>query len=407
MITPPLIRPLQGGLVLTWVDRPEALAALDAEWQDLADRVGADVYMMPDWFAVWWRHFGAGRRLACLIARENGVLVGVLPFCVEPLWAGPWRVRMARLAGTDPHCILFRLPVEDRVAADLLLAALEHLTGPLGCGAVSFTPLSDRSDHLPRLLDLCAQTPQLALHDEPAGSHIVFDLPPDFDSYLGALSKKRRGQFRRDVKGLQDQFAMETTSTVPGATAFAAFVAFHNRQWQAVGRGGHFVDWPGSAAFYQDIAERSAARHWVQLHGQTGSGGPLATQFVLVAGQTGHWRLPARSLDPVAERLSAGKVGLLLMIERLIQQGVTRIEAGRGDYGYKLEYGGHSVAVHRLIVHPATTTARLRLRLLLAWSDILNLLYYRLWFLKLAPRLRKVTGGRPRPLWRSWIRSRL
>ena len=45
------------------------------------------------------------------------------------------------------------------------------------------------------------------------------------------------------------------------------------------------------------------------------------------------------------------------------------------------------------------------MRLLLWWSDQLHLLYYRIWFLKLAPRVARFRG--PRPLWRSWIRSQV
>lgn len=402
-------------LDVVWIDCPEALEVLSASWQTLAERLGADPYLMPDWQKVWWRHFGAGRRLACLTAHLQGRLVAVLPFCLETHWAGPVPLRMARLAGTDPHCLVFRLPVEPAFAAPVLAAALRHLTGPAGrgagCAAVSFTPVSDRAVHLPLLRSLAAPGTGLALHEEPAGAHVVFDLPPRFEDFLDRLSKKRRSQFRRDVTGLEEAFAMTSTHGTADARGFAAFVAFHNRQWQALGRGGHFVDWPGSAAFYSDLAEVSAARGWVWLHSLTGSDPsgavlPLATQFVLVAGPTAHWRLPARSLEPTAERLSAGKVGLVQMIDHLIAQSVTLIEAGRGDYGYKLDYGGQSVPVHRLILSPEGSGARRKLRLLLALSDLLDLVYYRIWFLKLVPRLARLTRRKPRALWQSWIRTR-
>lgn len=91
------------------------------------------------------------------------------------------------------------------------------------------------------------------------------------------------------------------------------------------------------------------------------------------------------------------------MIEALIGQGVTRIEAGRGDYDYKLSYGGKSVAVWQILLFRNTRRNRLRLRWLLAWSDLLHLFYYRIRSLKFAPKLRKRFGLPARPLWRSWI----
>jgi CelD/BcsL family acetyltransferase involved in cellulose biosynthesis len=399
--------PPRRDLTLSWVTDPADLGPLREDWQALAERVRADVYMRPDWLEVWWPHFGAGRRLACLVARAGGVLVGVLPFALERIWLGPWPLRIARLAGTDPHCVVFQLPLEPPWAAEVLLAATRHLTGALRCSVVSFTPVSDLATHLAPLQSLSAAGTRLAVLDEPDGRHVVFDLPGAFEDYLDRLTKKRRGQFRRDLRGLEDQFGMTSDHLIPDAAAFADFVTFHSRQWQAAGRGGHFVDWPGSAAFYGDLATNTASHDLLRLYRLNGTAGPIATQFALIAGQTAHWRLPARSLDPAAERLSAGKAGLLLMIEQLIGAGITRIEAGRGEYGYKLDYGGQSVPVHRLIVRSDTGKAALKIKMLLGWADLLNFVYYRLWFLKLAPRVQAGTGRKPRPLWRSWIRMRL
>ncbi len=388
-------------LAIAWLDGIGALSALTDDWQALADRTGADIYMMPGWVIPWWAHFGAGRRLTTMVARRAGALVALLPFTVETIWAGPVPVRVARLAGTDPHCMVFTLPVMPADQAAVLQQAFDHLLGPGRCHAVSLTPVSARADFLP------LAPAGLSVTDRPAGSHVMFDLPDSAEAYQASLSKKRRSQMRRDITGLEQGFGMKAATLLPTASDFAAFVGFHNQQWQAVGKGGHFSDWPGSAAFYQSLCAGALPGRGVRFESLDGAREPLATQFTLIGGQTCHWRLPARTLDPEADRLSIGKVGLVLMIERMIASGVRRIEAGRGEYGYKLSYGGVSVPVHQILVSRPTGPARLRLRLLLGWSDLMNLGYYRLWFRRIAPRLRQVTGMKPAPLWRSWIRTRV
>ena len=395
------------GLDLSWVDTIAALEPLYPEWHALAGRVGADVYMFPHWFGPWWIHFGAARKPRVLVARRDGRMVGLLPFCMETIWAGPWPMRIARLAGTDPYCMVFTLPVEPAETDLVLKLALRDLLGRFGCAAVSFTPVSNQADHLAALQAL-AQTSELRVTDLPDGSHVMFPLPDSFETFLATrLSKKRRSQFRRDFAGLEARFGMTSARSVPDAAAFAQFVAFHNQQWQAIGYGGHFADWPNSAAFYGAVCAGSDPDHGVGLFEQVGQDGPLATQFALISGTTAHWRLPARSLDPEADHLSVGKVGLVLMIKTLIEAGYRRIEAGRGEYDYKLVYGGENVPVHRVVISHTGAFAGLRLRALLAWVDLMDIGFYKIWFKRIHPRLRKITGGASRPLWRAWIRTRL
>lgn len=390
-------------LEISWITAVSDLAAIAEEWRALATRTQSEIYLSPDWVGLWWKHFDRGRKLVCFLARRDGDLVGVLPFCIETLWAGPIPVRVARLAGTDPHCMVFRLPVEEAVARPLMAAALGQLIGARRCVGVSFTPVSELSD-LVRLVP-GAMSDGMILTERAEGNHVVFDTTDGYESFFAGLTKKRRSQYRRDVKALEDLYGMTHRLCIPNNAEFGDFVDFHNRQWQAVGKGGHFRDWPGSAAFYVALSERTRAAGQVQLHGEAGRDGMLADQFVLVAGGTAHWRLPARTLDPEAEKLSVGKVGLLRMLEALTAAGVRRIEAGRGEYDYKLAYGGNSVPVRRFIV--GARSGALRLRMLLAWADLLHLVYYRAWFLKFAPRVRRITGGQSRPLWRSWIRTRV
>ena len=303
--------------------------------------------------------------------------------------------------------MVFTLPIEPADTAPLLQLALRDLLGRFGCAAVSFTPISEQADYLATLQTM-AKVPDLRVTDLPDGSHVMFPLPDSFDAFLASrLSKKRRSQFRRDLAGLEARFGMTSARSVPDAAAFARFVAFHNQQWQAIGYGGHFSDWPNSAAFYGAVCAGSDPDHGVGLFALIGQDGPLATQFALICAKTAHWRLPARSLDPEANHLSVGKVGLVLMIRTLIEAGFRRIEAGRGEYDYKLVYGGENVPVHRLLISKTGALAGLRLRALLVWVDLMDIGYYKIWFKRIHPRLRKITDWGPRPLWRAWIRSRL
>jgi CelD/BcsL family acetyltransferase involved in cellulose biosynthesis len=399
----------EGSPSFCWIEGEADINALRPEWDSLAARTGADVYLRPLWQSVWWENFGA----ACarreprhvLTVRQNGRLVAVLPFILRR-FVMPVSLDVACIAGTDPHTVVLRLPIEEEMLAPVLAQALDDLTGRFGCAAVSFTPLSALAVHGPALRKLMGDpSTGFVMLERPEGTHVMFDLPDRFTDWLAALPKKRRAQYRRDRMHLEQTFGITRDHSRPDKAQFRDFVDFHNRQWQSAGKGGHFEDWANSAGFYQDLAERQTADGPIHLFHVCGQDGMLASQFSLVEGDTAHWRLPARTLDPQLEKYSIGKIGLIDMIECMIGLGVRRIEAGRGDYGYKLLHGGTSVGVSRFLA--VSEPKRHCVALLLIWADVLNFVYYRVWFLRLAPQLRARLGLRHRPLLKIWQRTRL
>jgi CelD/BcsL family acetyltransferase involved in cellulose biosynthesis len=395
-------------LTLTWVEGFDALSAYFDLWTDLVQRTKAEIFLSPLWLKAWWPELGTGRPLKALLAHSDGRLVGLLPFMIDRIWVGPLPVTIARFAATDPNCMILTLPVEPGFVAAMVDAACTALLTDHGCTMVSLTPVSDRASFLHDICDLGKTRTDLVLTHLPQGTHCLFTLPATFQDYLATqVSGKRRGQFRRETVGLQETFDLQTRNFTPSSAEFDDFVAFHNVQWHAVGKGGHFSDWPRSHESYRALGPLTEGRRGLRFFGQTGNTGPLATQLCFMSDERCHWRLPARTLDPRADKLGIGKFSLMQMIDDLIAAGVTQIEAGRGDYEYKTAHGGQNIPVHRMILSRNTLPSRLCLNLLLAWSDAVDFLYYRVWFKKISPELRKRIGLPAPPLWRLWIGSRV
>lgn len=78
------------------VESPEALARLQVEWDALLGRCPHRTpFLTWRWVANWWRHFGAGKRLAVVVVREAGTAVLIAPLM-------SYRGRL--------HALLLRLP---------------------------------------------------------------------------------------------------------------------------------------------------------------------------------------------------------------------------------------------------------------------------------------------------------
>lgn len=389
------------------LDSPEELAACRTEWDACVTATDGDIYFTVDWIRTWWRHFGKGREFAAYRLIDAAGPVGVLAFVVETFWLGPFPVRVARLAGMDPNYAILGFPLRSDRAAEALELVFDDLLRTRDCNGISLSPVSGIAAGLSAIRSAAGSSGRCLVRDEGRRQHTVMHLPHNKEDYWNSLSKSRQKEFRRSRNKMQSRFVLKhhVSSAHDIDDCYKIFVSQHNQQWSAVGKGGHFSDWPGSAEFYKNLMQSLSPSGCSVVEMHFGDEKILSCRLTFIFGDRAYWRLTARTLDDEAVRMGVGKVGLVERVQKLIDGGVKTIEAGAGEYDYKLSYGGELVPLHQIVVGAPRKT--FRLRLLLAWSDILDLLYYRIWFLKLAPRLRRLTGAPPRPLWRVWIRTRL
>lgn len=389
------------------LDDPAKLDACRAEWDACVAATGGDIYFTVDWILTWWRHFGKGRQFLAYFLTDGVEPVGVLAFAVETFWLGPFPIRLARVAGMDHNYAILGFPLQPGWSSEALELVFDDLFQRRACNGISLSPVSDAADGLAAVRAAAERAERCLVLDEARRQHTVMYLPETFEDYLASLSKSRRREYRRDLARLSENRSLGLRVSEPATVRgmMDTFIEMHTAQWAAAGRGGHFGDWRGSAAFYADLVERLAPSGHAFLGEHCADDVPLSSQLAFRRGERCYWRLIARTVDPALVPLGTGRVGMVERVRLMIEQGARIIEAGAGEYDYKLSYGGQLVSLRQLVV--GKSRKDFRLRLLLAWAGLLDLVYYRIWFKRLAPRLRHLTGAKPRPLWRAWIRTRL
>jgi CelD/BcsL family acetyltransferase involved in cellulose biosynthesis len=327
----------------------------------------------------------------------------VLPFFVERIALA----RVAKLAGCD-HTIAFAdPPVDPAVAPDALARAVRLLIEADRCDIVHLGPISSAAPQIESIRRSATETSAVArvIRDREAGAHTVFRMPDGFDAYLAGLSKNSRSNYRRNSNKLAKAFDFQVDVVRDGPELereLEAFVAMHQAQWQAVGKLGHFGDWPGSREFTRDLVDTLARRDGVRLIRLVADGEVVSYYFCFERDGTYYWRLPARLTGEEWDQFALGRVGLLKMIEVAAAEGATAIEAGTGRYEYKEKLNADTLPLCSIVLCRRGLASRLRARAALLMGDALDLAYYRLWFSRVAPSL----GIPLRPLWRSWIRTR-
>jgi len=384
----------------------EDAQAIAGEWDTLVDALNGSLYMAFAWCEVWWRHYGARRELRVIAIRSGDDLVGVLPLFIDRLATPLGRSRVAKLVGSDSTLAIMEPLVAPEVAPKAFALVLEKLFDDDHVDMVHVGPCSEAAPHVGavRAAASALATGQVA-RDQPAGSHTEFRMPDGFEGYLKSLSSHQRSNYRRKLKKLNSAFQLDLDVVREGPALereFAAFIEMHQAQWKAVNKLGHFDDWPGSREYSLDLVRTLAASDGVRLVRLLADDRVVAYYWCFALAGTYYWRLSARLFGEEWDQFALGRVGVVQMMELASGDGATAIEAGIGSYGYKENLNAQTYPVRSLTVRRNGLIPRLRAQFTLAYGDFLNLAYYRVWYQRVAPRVKLPR----RPLWRSWIRRR-
>lgn len=385
----------------------EQAREIEPEWDALAAELNGSLYMTFGWCEVWWRHYGARRELRVVAVRSGGELVGVLPLFLDQLATPLGRARVAKLVGSDFTLAVMEPLVTPDVAPDAFALTFEQLFAQDRVDMVHLGPCSATAPHVVSAARAAASTLDAAqiVRDRESGSHTVFNMSDGFEGYLKALSSHQRSNYRRKLKKLNNAFTVELDVVESGPALereFAAFVEMHQAQWKAVDKLGHFDDWPRARDYSWDLVRTLAASDRVRLVRMLADDRVVAYYWCFALGGTYYWRLSARLYGQEWDQFALGRVGVVKMMELANTDGATEIEAGIGSYGYKENLNAETHPLRSITVRRNGLLPRLRTLFTLGYGDFLDLAYYRVWYIRLAPRAKLLQ----RPLWRSWIRRR-
>jgi CelD/BcsL family acetyltransferase involved in cellulose biosynthesis len=327
-------------------DLQQPSAAWDAiaeEWDALADRVGADPFARPGWFAAHHRAFGAGA-LAVLTIRRDGALAALAPL----------ERQRGRLASATSWHTPFYTPLADSPEA---LAALADALVARARPQLELSFIVDGTPAMEALRAAAARCRSRAYVLERC-PYVVLD--GDVNTYEQRLTGKRRANLRRLRRRLEDRGRVEVT-VHGGADELDLLLdegfAVEASGWKgAEGTGTAILEEPATERFYRDVAAWASGRGWLRLAFLRLDGRALAFDFAIEAGGV-HYLLKT---GYVAEERSAAP-GVLLrraMLARAFDEGLRRYEFLGDHVGWKREWTDDTHAAMRLTAFTATPAGR-------------------------------------------------
>ncbi len=383
----------------------EDITDLQKEWDGLVASVGGEIFLTFDWCRIWWKFYGHRRALHIYVFRRNCDIVGILPLFIESLWLGPVPVRVAKIVGSDFTLAQFTLAVKSECLPEVIRAFMKIAEGHQWdlCSLGPISGFSHGREDLELLFRHTDDTRHYIQVDE-IGVQTVFELPDAWDDYLALLNKKERQLMRSNYRKIQAsslQVQCRVATAEDFAEEFDAFVATHQGQWKRSGQAGHFGDWPRSLDFHRDVAEAQLQHDRLRLLRVRVSAECTAYQYSYQLGRRYFEMLMGRSSCDASHAVDLGRLLFAEQTQRAMQQGVRSIDSMRGRYDYKLRLGGKLFPLLRVRIVRKGACRAVRLACFGACASLIDLVYYKLWYCRIAPKLPLPSG----PLWSGWIRS--
>jgi CelD/BcsL family acetyltransferase involved in cellulose biosynthesis len=297
------------------------IAPLADEWDELADRTGASVFLRPGWFAAWRRAFGRGR-LEVIAARNGSRLVGL---------AALERGRVVLRSPTNWHTPLWAPLAEDTETLRAVARAMVGRAQPwLSLGFVDAgTPELEAC----REATASCRTRVYTLERSP---YVV--LNGTWEDFELRLSAKRRANLRRLWRRLTDRGRVEF-EVRDGRDGLARLLEEGFRV-EASGWKGERGTAIGSVretrGFYEEVAAWAAGRGSLRLGFLRLDGLALAFDFAVEEG--GAHALLKTGFDSAWRSFAPGVLLRARMIEHCFGRGLETYEFLGDAADWKLEW---------------------------------------------------------------------
>ncbi len=381
-----------------------ASCGLAQAWDAFVERVSGDIFLTFDWQRIWWKYYGRGRSLRVYIFRVGEEWVGLVPMFTETVRLGPLWVRRAKMVGSDYSFGHFRPAIVTDCLGPVLGAMLEDLRR-LGCDQVLLGPLAGRYEYgetlreaLSKMIGAKFTCRQLRY------PQTYYKLADDYEQWLRGLKTSHRKSVRKEYRRLENQtisFTIEFAGEERLEEMFDEFVRLHQQNWNEQGKLGHFGDWPHSAAFHSELARAQIKKERLRLMRIGFSDGSCGYAYNYRCGDMYYEYLSARTFDS-PEGVSMGRVIHAETVKRCAIESVKWIDSMQGRYDHKSELEGRCLPQRLLVLEGRGAGRRIRIGLFRLAAELVHLLYYKLYFCRLATHL---STRRRRGLREGWIRA--
>lgn len=309
-------------------------------WKALLPRAAVNsVFLTPRWHRLWWDAFGADQEAVYLQIDQDASPVAVAPLQLAQ--------DTLSLAGSTEVCDYLDVILLEEHCTSALSVLLEHIS-KLSWSTLVLHSISSESPTLAflRQLSVDPENPfSVNIEQEDVCPRV--DLPGDWESYLGMLSKKDRHELRRKFRRLESAGGVEYKITASADGLQQELEHFFRLMRTSREDKAAFMT-PEKESFFRNVAETFVGAGIGKIFSLTVDGVHAAA--ILCFDYNNQRLLYNSGFD---HRFSSLSVGLLLKAYALrdaIEHGMSRYDFLRGNEPYKYDLGGVDSPIYQCTI---------------------------------------------------------
>jgi CelD/BcsL family acetyltransferase involved in cellulose biosynthesis len=305
----------------------EDWSLLERTWNSLLERCDHSIFSTWEWLTIWWKHFGKDKQLLILVAEDDNGVVGIAPlmYSVVSLF-GARRGKIEFIGTQESDYNGFIIAEQQEQCLEAFFEYLQHI--PENWNYIRLTDISEEDRCLNFLV------PQ-SRNVKTVENCPYLILPNSFDLFIEQLSYKKRKYVRRGLRKLEESFKVEFSDYSDPkhcAEGMQHLFVLHQKKWTAIGQIGVFSD-SAIRNFHLEIAEVFSKKNWLFLSVLKLSEKPVAAEYGFRYNSKYYAYLPG--VDPDFSKYSVGNMLFILIVEKLIKEGIGKYDFLRGAEQYK------------------------------------------------------------------------
>jgi CelD/BcsL family acetyltransferase involved in cellulose biosynthesis len=346
-----------------WITDSEEFRQLRDEWMDLFSRAGChSAFLSFEWMFLWWKHWGAGGKLAIITIRDSSCrLVALAPLHTKrpSIWSFGLR-RLAFLAdehvGSDYLNILVQSGCEEAAIKEIVATLRHHRRD------YDYIELRD-AEQSPVFSRLCSELQEagMRLNSEPACVCYYIDLPTGFDEFLAGVGANLRTNFRRRWRKLQFEQKAEFVALASPSDIqrhFGQLITLHRMRFHQRGEESAFLR-PGVPEFHTEAAQALASLGWSRIFLVRVDSQPIAALYGFSIYGAFQFFQCGMHTDWL-QKFGVGQVLLGNVIREVIATGHRSFDFLRGGEAYKTKWAResrHTITIHCFDSRPGSLVA--------------------------------------------------